>query len=249
MKTYLQLVIAGTVLGLVGACDDGSAPDASTSAASASADSHAGHDHGADGHGDDDADRASGGADAPEGSAGADGASPSEPSGNDQSATVPPEALRNPEADADGESADREFTEADLATAEGAVRIWVEAMARGDFETVIFATDPTSPVFKELQDMAASFAEAAANEDVPPAMTEWLIGVFTGPWKGAEMVVIAERENQAQFEVALSNGETKTVNLGRYGGSWRVIADDELMKPGKSIPEPPAVPQEGDAGN
>ncbi len=235
MKTFLQMMIAGAAMASLAACGgaggepEGDAGSQNTSAA-VSGDSDSG------------ANQAS---DAAESAA--EQASEAAPSGQAPDSLARPSAPAS-SSDGDGDSElgeDREYTEADLSTAEDAMRVWAEAMARGDFETVIFATDPTSPVFGELQDMAASFASAEDNENVPPGMTEWLINVFTGPWKGAERTLVAERDNQAQFDVELAGGAVKTVDLNKYGGSWRVIATDDLMKPGDTLPPLPADPEGG----
>lgn len=141
-------------------------------------------------------------------------------------------------------------------TSEGTVKLFIEAMKKGDFNRVVELTDPGSQDFENLQRMAEAFDPA--NPENQAADKKQMIDVvrdfFTKPWKDVETKLVAEQGTRAQYTLSFyyvdekskerKKGEDRTMDLNQFEGKWKVLVSSELMKPAvpQAVPGAPAAP-------
>lgn len=140
------------------------------------------------------------------------------------------------------------------ATSEGALKLFIEAMKKGDFHKVVELSDPGSEAYEDLQKMAEAFDPDKANPNIDKATFEVIKEFFTKPWKDVETKLVAEQGTRAQYELKFyyvddktkerKKGEDRTVDLNQFEGNWRVLVSSQLMKPAtpQTIPGAPAAP-------
>lgn len=136
-------------------------------------------------------------------------------------------------------------------TSLGTIRLFIQAMHKGDFHEVVELSDPTCEAYKDLQDMAAAFDPATANPNMDKAMLDAVRGFFTKPWADVEPKLVVEQGPRAQYTLTYyyiddktkerKQGETRTVDLNQFDGKWFVLATGQLIKPAvpTKLPEPP----------
>lgn len=127
------------------------------------------------------------------------------------------------------------------ATSEGAVKLFIKAMASGDFNKVMEVCDPTCEAFSELQQMAEAFDPKNANKNVPAAQLDWVKSMFTKHWTTAQPKLVVEQGPRAQYEIRFfmtdpktgekSEIDKRTVDLNQFNGKWQVLATNALIKP------------------
>lgn len=141
-----------------------------------------------------------------------------------------------------------------LETSEGALKLFIAAMRRGDFERVVELCDPGAQAYDDLRKMAESFDpdnpanQAADKKQVLDVVRDF----FTKPWRDVEHKLIAEQGSRAQYSLSFyfidektkerKKGEDRVVDLNKFEGEWRVLVSAELMKP--AVPsQVPNIPQ------
>jgi hypothetical protein len=139
------------------------------------------------------------------------------------------------------------------ATSEGAVRLFIEAMRKGDFQRVVNLTDPGSAAYEDLQKMADAFDPEKANPNIDKATMEVIREFFTKPWKDVEHKQVTEQGSRAQYTLIFhyvdektkerKRGEDRTIDLNQFEGQWRVLVSSELMKPATPVSTPVQPPE------
>lgn len=140
------------------------------------------------------------------------------------------------------------------ATSEGTVKLFIEAMKKGDFGQVVELSDPGSEAFEDLQKMADAFDPAKANPNIDKATFDVIKDFFTKPWKDVEHKQVTEQGARAQYSLSFyymdaktnerKKGEDRTLDLNLFEGKWRVLVSSQLMKPATptAMPvQPPAA--------
>lgn len=162
---------------------------------------------------------------------------------------APAETMAKPAAPASPAAEDQNLTQD---TAEGAAKLFLRAMKHGDFEAVVMVTDPGSPAFESLNDMASAFSPETANPKVPKDQLEMIRSLLSSPWKQTSIRLASESEGRVEYHVLFGAdpaGQTRNMVVNEFQGVWRVIATDDLLRPpppaaAPTMPPPPADSQE-----
>ena len=136
------------------------------------------------------------------------------------------------------------------------MKLFIEAMRKGDFARVVELSDPGSSAYEEMQKMADAFDPDKANPNIDKATIDVIKEFFTKPWKDVETKRVTEQGSRAQYTLSFfyveekskerKKGEDRTIDLNLFEGQWRVLVSSELMKPATptSIPaQPPTHPK------
>ncbi|MBL8746750.1 MAG: hypothetical protein JNK58_10390 [Phycisphaerae bacterium] len=137
-------------------------------------------------------------------------------------------------------------------TSEGAVKLFIAAMKKGDFHKVVELADPGSEAYDDLQKMAEAFDPDRANPNIDKATFDVIKEFFTKPWKDVETKLVAEQGARAQYTLSFfyidektkerKKGEDRTLDLNQFDGLWRVLVSSQLMKPATPSPIPGVAP-------
>lgn len=137
-------------------------------------------------------------------------------------------------------------------TSEGAVKLFIQAMQKGDFQRVVELCDPGSEAYEDLQKMAEAFDPAKANPNIDKATFDVIKDFFTKPWKDVETKLVAEQGTRAQYTLSFhyiddkdkqrKKGEDRTMDLNQFEGKWLVLVSSQLMKPAVPVAVPGAPP-------
>ncbi|MDX2114127.1 MAG: hypothetical protein SFZ24_00720 [Planctomycetota bacterium] len=143
--------------------------------------------------------------------------------------------------------------EATQETSEGAVKLFVAAMKKGDFHRVVELTDPGSVAYNDLQEMAAAMDPETANPNIQKAELDIIRDFFTKPWQDVEHKLVAEQGHRAQFKLHFYTTDAqskqrkltgeRTVDLNQFEGQWRVLVSPDLMRPSAPASTPTAPAQ------
>lgn len=140
------------------------------------------------------------------------------------------------------------------ATSEGALKLFIEAMKKGDFKRVVELCDPGSEAYEDLQKMAEAFDPDKANPNIDKNVLATIREFFTKPWMDVETKLVAEQGTRAQYELKFfyidekdkqrKKGEDRTVDLNQFEGVWRVLVSSQMMKPAtpQTVPGAPPAP-------
>lgn len=159
------------------------------------------------------------------------------PTGTSATSSTKPEATAKPDATAQAAEAAPAKSTANQSTAEGAMKLFVESVQKGDFRTAAGACDPASQGFNQVDQIASAVEQAKANaaqgkgEDVTPM----LMNFFTKPYKGATYKKLAEQDVRARYELTLvGDPQPRPIDLSLVNGKWYLIAPENILQGDKS---------------
>ncbi|MBL0926643.1 MAG: hypothetical protein IBJ11_03190 [Phycisphaerales bacterium] len=136
----------------------------------------------------------------------------------------------------------------DQSTPEGAIRLFLGSMQRGDITTAVSLCDPTSPAYETLAKLARELAAAkergkSAGQDPTPIIT----GFLAGGYRGATFASPEASGDRAKALIKFANrSEPVQVDLTRAEGKWYILYTDQLFAGDASgLPKPtaPAAPR------
>lgn len=133
------------------------------------------------------------------------------------------------------------------ASSEGALRLFLGAMAEGRFADAAVLVDQGSESYEDFVKLNEMFDPATANPRVPKNQLEMLKGMFSSPWKDATVVRVSEEAPRAEYAVTLNNGREKKIELNLFQDNWYILATKSLLAPGTpdDAPEPSESPSSG----
>jgi hypothetical protein len=144
-------------------------------------------------------------------------------------------------------------------TSEGALKLFIAHIKKGEFTKVAELCDPGSESFNDFTEMAKQLDPATANPKIPAEQLQIIRDFFTKPWQDVEHALIAEQGPRAQYSIKFFGIDPKTqkrtetgaqtIDLNQFEGKWRIIATPQLLRPGQSptAPAPTAAPAPADA--
>ncbi len=160
-----------------------------------------------------------------------------------------PNTGTQPKADESKPADDGDKNEANTQdTPEGTINLFVKAMARSDFQTVVVLTDPTSEAYQSFVDMAENLDPETSVSKAPREVLEAVASMFSAPWKDVSIANLSKTEGRAKFEVTFGKPDpnkpdaklpTRIIDVTEFQGVWRVLASNDLLRP--PVPaKPPA---------
>jgi len=165
------------------------------------------------------------------------------------STTAAPTSPANPTTPANNSAAPAQpaATQWTQATSEGALRLFIGAMAEGRFADAAVLVDQGAEAYDDFVKINEMFDPSTANPRVPANQLEMLKGMFTGPWQGATLVRVSEEAPRASYTVTLANGREKAIDLNLFQDNWYILASKSLLSPG-TPDSPPQQPSETPSG-
>lgn len=134
-------------------------------------------------------------------------------------------------------------------TASGTMRMWVDAMAASDYESVNAVVDPDSLGYPDVQKMLEIDAELASKPEDQQAgadqIRQMMAGFFAAPFEQASFREVAQDGDRAQFELTLGDERSMDISLHRVDGTWFVLAPEGLFESvgqNRTLPSLPGMP-------
>lgn len=137
-------------------------------------------------------------------------------------------------------------------TSEGALKLFITNLKAGEFNKVAELCDPGSASYAEFTDMCKQLDFSTANPKIQKAELEIVRNFFIKPWQDVEHSLVAEQGPRAQYTIKFFGMDpktnkrteigTQTIDLNQFEGKWRVIATEQLLRPGQT--PTPAQPQQ-----
>lgn len=132
------------------------------------------------------------------------------------------------------------------ATPQGAVFIFTDAMAKGDFMLASQVSDPTSVGYADLVKLADAFKIAAERNPDQASQLEAVIAILSNGWVGLQTEMISMREDRARFNFTFRSGATRAVDVIESNGIWRIFIPEKLIDASFSAASPDADREDGE---
>lgn len=127
-------------------------------------------------------------------------------------------------------------------TADGAAKMFVAAMAAGDFMRASDLCDPGAEGRDEILEAAKIIVEAEAKQNPElNKVVKVILDSMTKPWQGAEVTTGPEQGRNASTTFKLSNGVTRDVVMQKTDGKWFAFPTRGIVTVTKT--EVPAEPK------
>lgn len=132
------------------------------------------------------------------------------------------------------------------ATPQGAVFIFTDAMAKGDFMLASQVSDPTSVGYADLVKLADAFKIAAERNPNQASQLDAVIAILSNGWEGLQTEMISMREDRARFNFTFRSGVTRPVDVIENNGIWRIFIPEKLIDASFSAASPDADREDGE---
>ncbi len=132
-------------------------------------------------------------------------------------------------------------TEPTQETADGAAKLFVAAMAAGDFMRASDLCDPGAEGRDEILEAAKIIVEAEAKQNPElNKVVKVILDSMTKPWQGAGVTTGPEQGRNASTTFKLTNGVSKDVVMQKTDGKWFAFPTRGIVTVSKA--EVPAEP-------
>lgn len=140
------------------------------------------------------------------------------------------------------------------ASAEGTVKLFIDAMVKRDYTAALECLDPASEGFKNISEINT---QMTTNTQIPPEAVELVKSFLSSGYVGMTTRDLVESGDRARVTFVPKEGEAVTCEMNKLDGKWFIIAPQNIVvsKPAAPAPapapggEPAPAPTPDPAGN
>lgn len=145
------------------------------------------------------------------------------------SSKAPSKSAEPVETPADFAESPKATAKGDRSTAEGTVNLFVEAMAKADYEGAMLLVDQTCDGFQEIASAQEAITSSEGKGDETVSLKGLFVIAFTRAWQDVEVEKVGEADGLVQYRFNFARKEPVTIDVRNSTGEWLIIASDKVV--------------------
>ena len=147
----------------------------------------------------------------------------------DSSSKVPVTGSEPVETPADFAESPKKTAKGDRSTAEGTVHLFVEAMAKADYDAAMQLVDQTCDAFQEIASAQEAIATSEGKGDETVSLKGLFVIAFTRAWQDVEIEKVGEADGLVQYRLNFARKDPVTIDVRNSTGDWLIVAGEKIV--------------------